>query len=202
MRKLCLIFVLLALSLHLHATGPNTTIVQDVVYRADGSAAHGSLVISWPGFTTAAGYAVAAGQMNLAIGSGGAISLALIPNEGAAPAGTFYRVLIKLDDQTQSTEFWVVPAASPTTVAAIRSTVMPAAVAAQFASRQYVDAAIAAAQSGNLKVINGIRFAGNSFSGGSTIQAAITDAGSTGAVIIPPNYAGADAFTNPNGIQI
>src|SRR3954453_20884575 len=88
MRKLCLIFVLLALSLHLHATGPNTTIVQDVVYRADGSAAHGSLVISWPGFTTAAGYAVAAGQMNLAIGSGGAISLALIPNKGAAPAGT------------------------------------------------------------------------------------------------------------------
>jgi hypothetical protein len=31
----------------------STTMVQDVVYRADGQPARGTLVISWPAFTTA-----------------------------------------------------------------------------------------------------------------------------------------------------
>ncbi|HMD76544.1 MAG TPA: hypothetical protein VKG86_04130 [Terracidiphilus sp.] len=35
-----------------------------------------------------------------------------------------------------------------------------------------------------------------------TLQAAVTAAGSTGAVEIPPNYAGTDAFTNLNGVYV
>lgn len=35
-----------------------------------------------------------------------------------------------------------------------------------------------------------------------TIQAAITAAGTTGSVTIPSSYAGTDTYTNPNGIQI
>ena len=49
-----------------------------------------------------------------------------------------------------------------------------------------------------VKALNTIRFA-DQFA---NIQAAITDAGATGAVIIPSSYAGTDAFTNPNNIPI
>jgi hypothetical protein len=37
---------------------PATTTISDVVYRADGTAAAGVLLISWPAFTTSAGAAV------------------------------------------------------------------------------------------------------------------------------------------------
>jgi hypothetical protein len=46
--------------------------------------------------------------------------------------------------------------------------------------------------------LNGIRFA-DQFP---TIQAAVTDAGTTGSVTIPSNYAGTDRYTNPNNISI
>ncbi len=36
-----------------HATGPITTTVNDVVYRADGTPAAGMLLISWPAFVSA-----------------------------------------------------------------------------------------------------------------------------------------------------
>ena len=35
------------------AAGPATTLVQDIVYRADGTPAQGTLLISWPAFITA-----------------------------------------------------------------------------------------------------------------------------------------------------
>ena len=39
-----------------------TTTISDIVYRADGTPAEGTLLISWPEFTTAALGAVAAGS--------------------------------------------------------------------------------------------------------------------------------------------
>ncbi|HVO63521.1 MAG TPA: hypothetical protein VMT53_21535, partial [Terriglobales bacterium] len=39
--------------------GPAMTQVTDTVYRADGSTAQGTVLISWPAFTTADGKAVA-----------------------------------------------------------------------------------------------------------------------------------------------
>lgn len=44
------------------AQGPALTTVSDTVFRADGSAASGTLLISWPAFTTADGHTVAAGN--------------------------------------------------------------------------------------------------------------------------------------------
>jgi hypothetical protein len=46
---------------------------------------------------------------------------------------------MKLNDGTTSEEFWVVPTLSPTTISAIRSQVVPAGVALQVVTRQYVD---------------------------------------------------------------
>jgi hypothetical protein len=77
---------------------PVTTTIADTIYRADGSPASGTLLITWPQFTTSDNKAVASGTMNVIIGAGGAVSIALAPNVGAMPAGSFYKVTYKLDD--------------------------------------------------------------------------------------------------------
>jgi hypothetical protein len=118
--------------------------VNDVVYRADGNAAAGTLLISWPAFITNDFKPVAAGTMSLPIGPGGNVMLALTPNEGGNPAGTYYKVVLKLDDGITSTEYWVIPKKSPVKVSEVRSSIVPASVAVQMASRQYVDSTLTA----------------------------------------------------------
>src|SRR5262249_25982447 len=119
-------------------------IVNDVVYRADGSPAAGTLLISWPAFISGDGKPVAAGSMSLPVGAGGNVMLALTPNEGGNPSGTYYKVVLKLDDGTTSTEYWVIPKKSPAKVSDVRSSIVPASVAVQMASRQYVDSTVTA----------------------------------------------------------
>ena len=102
--------------------GPTTFTISDTVYRADGSLAGGTLLISWPTFSTAAGQAVAAGRKSVTLAPGGVLSVALVPNTGSTPAGTFYTVVYQLDDGTVKTEFWIVTSSSPTTIAAVRTT--------------------------------------------------------------------------------
>ena len=154
----CLIFALLPL-LPAGAAGPATTLVSDTVYRADGATAAGTLVISWNAFTTSDGKAVPAGRMTVKIGAVGAVSVPLAPNFGASPEGSYYTVVYKLDDGTTSEEFWSVPAAPTTTIAAIRSKLVPANVAVQYATRQYVDSMLAeggGGGSGNAVKIQGM----------------------------------------------
>jgi hypothetical protein len=103
------------------AQTPSTTTISDVVYRADGTLAGGTLLISWPTFSTAAGQAVAAGRKSVTLAEGGVLSVDLIPNTGATPPGTFYTVVYQLDDGTVKTEYWIVTANSPTTIAAVRT---------------------------------------------------------------------------------
>jgi hypothetical protein len=100
------------------------------------------MLISRPAFSTSDGKPVAAGSMSLPIGPGGNQTLALAPNEGASPAGTCYKVVLKLDDGTTSTEYWTIPKKTPVKVSEVRSAVVPASVAAQMASRQYVDSTL------------------------------------------------------------
>ena len=151
----CLISVLTAFTLSTQvarAQGPALTTINDVVYRADGTPAAGQLVITWPAFTTADNKPVAAGEKTVTLGADGALNVQLAPNEGATPAGSYYKVVYKLTNgasasttgsSTTATEYWTVPAASPpgsnVTIGAIRATVVPAQVAAQLVTRQYVD---------------------------------------------------------------
>ena len=126
-----------------------TTTVSDTVYHADGTAAGGLVLVSWPAFTTAAGQAVPGGNTSVTIGAGGALTVALTPNVGATPAGTYYTAVYHLDDGTVSRESWSVPvSAAAVTLAAVRATVLPAAVAVQTASKSYVDSVVAAALAG------------------------------------------------------
>src|SRR5947208_11592254 len=103
-----------------HATPPALTTITDVIYRGNGTPASGTLLVSWPAFITADHKPVTAGSLSVTVGPNGAVSLALAPNAGASPAGTFYRVVLKLDDGSSNVEYWTVPTTSPATLEAIR----------------------------------------------------------------------------------
>lgn len=132
-----------------------TTSIVDTIYRADGSAAGGSVLISWPEFTTSANQAVPAGKTEIQIGSNGGVNFSLAPNAGAMPQGTYYTATFHLSDGTVSTEYWTVPQASQTSIAAIRSMLVPATVAVQSASVSYVNGAISDALTGYLPLTGG-----------------------------------------------
>jgi hypothetical protein len=123
------------------ANGPAMTTVADVIYGADGATASGTLLISWPSFTTSDNKPVAAGTKSVKLGAGGAFTVDLAPNEGATPAGTLYTIVFQLDDGVPKTEYWSVPTNSPVTVAGVRST-PGTSTTAQLVSRQYVDTAV------------------------------------------------------------
>jgi hypothetical protein len=126
-----------------------TTTVQDTVYSANGTPATGSVVVSWNAFTTASGQSVPAGSTSATIGAGGLLTIALAPNAGSTPMGSYYTAVFHLGDGTTSREYWVVPVVAAgggvATLAAIKNQVLPASVAMQTVSKQYVDNAIAAA---------------------------------------------------------
>lgn len=133
-------------------SGLPTTNVADTVYSADGSPAQGTLIITWPAFVTAAGAQVAAGSTNVSLGANGALSVALVPNAGASPAGVYYTVVYQLGPGQVKTESWVVPtSSSPVNLAAVIVT-PGAGVAAQPVSMQYVNSELAAKANDNAVV--------------------------------------------------
>src|SRR6476659_7916587 len=87
------------------AQSPALTTVSDTVYRADGTPASGTLLISWPAFTTADGYAVVAGTKNVSVTSSSSVSVQLAPNAGGTP-GVTYAVVYQLGDGTVKSEQW------------------------------------------------------------------------------------------------
>ncbi len=141
-RRISWLMSLAMMCVALQAQTPPTTTVSDTVFRADGTPAAGTLLISWPAFTTANGDAIAGGTKSVTLGSGGALSVALVPNIGATPANTVYTVVYQLSDGTVKTEYWVVPTSSPATLAGIRTTLGSGGAATSLASKQYVDTSV------------------------------------------------------------
>ena len=80
------------------AAAPAMNTVSDTVYRADGTVSSGTLLISWPAFTTADSKPVAAGNLSVVIGADGRVSIPLAPNAGASPDGTYYKVVFQSSD--------------------------------------------------------------------------------------------------------
>lgn len=147
-----LLALLLALWTGVSAAQVGTTTVQDTIYRADGTPAGGTVLVNWTAFTTAGGSSVPAGSTSATIGSGGVLTIALAPNAGATPMGSYYTAVFHLNDGSTSREYWVIPAAvpgaGPVKLNAIRNSVLPTSVAMQTVSKQYVDNAIATAVTG------------------------------------------------------
>jgi len=100
---LCLAWM--ALGAAAGAQAITTTTVQGTVYLANGLAGSGTLVLSWPAFTTAAGQQVTSDSLNVTIPTGGAISVNLAPNIGATPAGLYYTAVYYLSDGTTTTQY-------------------------------------------------------------------------------------------------
>jgi hypothetical protein len=132
-------------------SGPVLTSVIDNVYMADGSGAQGTLVITWPAFTTASGTAVAPGSLDVTLGTNGALDVALVPNAGATPTNVYYSVVYQLQPNEVRTEYWVVPTTSPVTLAQVRTT-PGAGTASAPASMQYVNTQLAAKANDNTVV--------------------------------------------------
>jgi hypothetical protein len=82
-----------------------TTTVSDTVYSANGTPAGGSILVSWSSFTTAGGEAVPAGSTSVIIGAGGQLSIALVPNAGGSPIGSYYIAILHLSDGTTSRQY-------------------------------------------------------------------------------------------------
>jgi len=81
------------------------TTVSDTVYSANGTPVGGTVLVSWSSFTTAGGQTVPAGTTSVTIGTGGQLSIALTPNAGASPMGSYYTAIFHLSDGTTSHEF-------------------------------------------------------------------------------------------------
>jgi hypothetical protein len=122
--------------------GPATTTVADTVYLADGTTASGTLIITWPAFVTASGTAVSGGVSQVTLGANGALSVALVPNAGATPAGMYYTVVFQLGPDEVKTEYWLVPTTSPVNLAGVQTT-PGAGTAGQPVSMQYVNTQLA-----------------------------------------------------------
>ena len=90
----------------LHGQTPPTTTISDTVFRADGTPAAGTLLISWPAFTTASGAAIAGGTKTVTLGTGGSLTVALVPNAGATPGSSVYTVVYQLADTVAAIEQW------------------------------------------------------------------------------------------------
>jgi hypothetical protein len=97
-RLFCCLVVIAIAARAAYAADPAKTLIQDTIYRADGSVASGTILISWPAFVTNDGASVAAGSFNQKIGPNGQVNIHLVPTQGATPAGTYYRVVLKLDE--------------------------------------------------------------------------------------------------------
>src|SRR5579864_8984845 len=123
-------------------SGPATTTIADTVSLADGSKAKGNLIITWPAFLTASGAAVAGGTTTTTLGANGALSVTLVSNASASPAGVYYTVVYQLGPGAVRTEYWVVPTTSPANLAAVRTT-PGSGVATQPVSMQYVNSGLA-----------------------------------------------------------
>ena len=101
--SLCLVSIAFCTSSD--AQAPTTTTVQGTVYLANGEVGSGTLVLSWPSFTTAAGQSVAADSITLTIATNGLVSVNLAPNQGATPAGLYYTAVYYLSDGTTTTQY-------------------------------------------------------------------------------------------------
>lgn len=156
---------------------PALTEINDTLYRADGSVANGSLIISWPAFITADRESVAAGSKVIAVGVNGMVTTNLVPTAGATPAGSVYKVVGKMKDGTTFTEYWSVPATPAASIASMRVT--PSTVS----SAVSLDAAVAAVA----KKLSGIQFtdpAGSQTGGIAEAYGACVTAGSGCTVVL------------------
>ena len=98
---------------------PPLTVIQDVLYKADGTTFNGSLTISWTSFQAIDHSAIAQQQTMIKVVNG-SLQVQLVPTTTATPAA-YYTVVYNSDGRTQFTETWAVPSSvAPLRVSDVR----------------------------------------------------------------------------------
>ena len=100
---------------------PPLTTIQDKLYKADGRAFNGFLLIEWRSFQASDSSNIAMHNLTAAIVNG-VVLVKLVPNA----SGTSYTVLYSSDGKIQFQETWVVPASTvPLKLKDVRATLVP-----------------------------------------------------------------------------
>jgi hypothetical protein len=98
---------------------PPLTMIQDTLYRADGTPFVGSAVVSWESFIASDGTSIPQGSLSVGV-VGGLLRVRLVPGTTAAPY-TLYTVKFITGGSTLTTEVWAVPpGSSPLEVRQVR----------------------------------------------------------------------------------
>jgi hypothetical protein len=90
---------------------PPLTIIQDVLYKADGTRFNGTVTISWSSFE-AIDHSVIAQQTTTVTVVNGNLQVQLVPTTTATPAA-FYTAVYSSDGRVQFQETWAVPSSVP-----------------------------------------------------------------------------------------
>jgi hypothetical protein len=99
-----LIVLLGAASMH---AAPPLTLIQDVLYKADGTRFEGVAFIQWKGFQAWDQSTIASQSVTVRI-TNGSLRVQLVPSVSATPP-SFYEVRYNSDGRIQFTEYWAVP---------------------------------------------------------------------------------------------
>jgi hypothetical protein len=86
---------------------PKLTLIQDTIYKADGTRFNGSAIISWMPFDTSDNSTIGLQSLTLQIVNG-AVHVQLAPNTDAIPVN-YYTVQYSSDGKQQYNETWAVP---------------------------------------------------------------------------------------------
>ena len=98
---------------------PPLTVIQDVLYKADGTPFNGSLTISWTSFE-AIDHTQIEQQQTTVVVVNGSLQTQLVPTTTATPAA-YYTVVYNSDGRIQFTETWAVPSSvTPLRVSDVR----------------------------------------------------------------------------------
>ncbi len=98
---------------------PATTMIQDIIYNADGTPFNGVLYISWPSFTAADTSVIGAQTISVPV-TQGYLTVSLVPTTTALSAAS-YTVLYDSGGKNQYTEVWAVPpSTSPLRIQMVR----------------------------------------------------------------------------------
>jgi len=125
-RLAVLLFAAACLVFSAFAQAPAKVTVADQLFAPDGSYAQGTITItSAQTFTSADNFVVPLGQrVTVTLNATGNFSIALVPNAGSTPSGTYYTA----DYYTTTkrfTETWIIPASGPVKLINIRTAAAP-----------------------------------------------------------------------------
>ncbi len=103
---------------------PPLTTIQDQLFRADGTAVNGTLLISWKAFVASDNSNIPANTLRVPV-SGGLLRVKLVPTTTALATAS-YTVMYLVDGKLTNTEVWSVPASgSPVAVRTVRTSPSP-----------------------------------------------------------------------------